>query len=83
VANVRVSSSTTLRELKMMLFEQIGVHPRNARLYFQGRAIEADNDMSMARVREGCRQHVGEGMGGWLSVETGAPIRYIDRYTWA
>lgn len=55
-APVVVDCTTTLCDLRLRIFEALGVHPRNARLFLRGKVLEAGDDSTMA----GCEIYPGE-----------------------
>lgn len=47
---LQLSSTTTLQELKLRLFEVFNVHPKNARVYTRGSVLLECDDLSLAQL---------------------------------
>jgi ubiquitin carboxyl-terminal hydrolase 48 len=48
---VRASATNTLAELKLKVFEALGVHPANQRLYVRGAQLLEGEQATLAQVR--------------------------------
>ncbi len=49
-APVTVDCTSTLHDLRLRIYQAVGVHPRNARLYFRGRQISDRDEITLAEL---------------------------------
>lgn len=50
---VKVNSSDTLAQLRLKVFEGMGIHPMNQKLYARGALLEGD-EQTLAQVKYAC-----------------------------
>lgn len=48
-APISCDGSTTIRLLRLKIFENLGVHPRNIRMFMRGSLLDAHEDMTLAQ----------------------------------